>query len=345
MDEREFNRVLDQVKLSQSQKEAMLSRLLEPERKVVPMKKLKKITVVAVAAALMVISCAAAVVTGLDQRLLDYMGWGEQGQELLVPGVVPLDITVEDNGAALHITQVLMDRYSLVVLADFTAPEGTVLDMGHAAHWGYTRFDSTAKMPYLLDQEGREVPVNSSCGYGWKILEDSDPEDNHLTMLFQLSVPADGALNQEGAAYFGLEAGNLKAYDRENERDTILCEGDWSTWIPLPDEDIGWIQTVEDAGIQEIYLSPMTLQITLDRVLYLKQLDTQGVTLTDREGRNIPMTFLFGDSGNAVVTQTANQNYRLDELIDPALLQGGKLTLHLEDGTVDIPLDGLAPIE
>ena len=59
MDEN-LRRVFDQVKPSPEQKEAMLRRLLESERKVVPMKKLKKLTVFAVAAALMLISVAAA---------------------------------------------------------------------------------------------------------------------------------------------------------------------------------------------------------------------------------------------------------------------------------------------
>lgn len=63
MDEQKFRRVFDQVKPSRSQKEAMLARLLESERKVVPMKKLKKLTAVGIAAALVLalVTCAAAV--------------------------------------------------------------------------------------------------------------------------------------------------------------------------------------------------------------------------------------------------------------------------------------------
>ena len=83
MDEN-LRRVFDRTRPSPEQKEAMLSRLLEPERKVVPMKKLKKLTVIGIAAALMVISCAAAVVTGIDQRLLD--GGGQRGHTPHFPG-------------------------------------------------------------------------------------------------------------------------------------------------------------------------------------------------------------------------------------------------------------------
>ena len=77
-----LNRVFDQVKPSPEGRERMLDRLLQTERKDRPMKKLKKLTVAAIAAALMVISCAAAVVTGLDQRLIDYFGGGKQVEEL-----------------------------------------------------------------------------------------------------------------------------------------------------------------------------------------------------------------------------------------------------------------------
>ena len=129
MEPRDLNRVFDALAPTPEQEQAVLDRLLQTERKVKPMKKLKKLTVAAVAAALMVISCAAAVVTGIDQRLLDYFGASPKQAELLLPGAVPVDVTAEDNGATLHVTQVLMDRYNVMIVADFTAPEGTVLDM------------------------------------------------------------------------------------------------------------------------------------------------------------------------------------------------------------------------
>ena len=67
MDKQDFNRVLDQITPSPQQKEAMLARLLESERKGTPMKKLRKLAVIGIAAALMVISCAAAGALVLDR--------------------------------------------------------------------------------------------------------------------------------------------------------------------------------------------------------------------------------------------------------------------------------------
>ena len=127
MEPRDLNRMFDALAPTADQEQAVLDRLLQTERKGRPIRKLKKLTVVAIAAALMVISCAAAVVTGLDQRLIDYFGAGPEQAELLAFGAVPVDVTVKDNGATLHVTQVLMDRYYIMFLADFTAPEGTVL--------------------------------------------------------------------------------------------------------------------------------------------------------------------------------------------------------------------------
>lgn len=49
------------------------------------MKRMKKLIVVGIAAALMVTACAAAVVTGLDRRLADYFGAGPEQVELLAP--------------------------------------------------------------------------------------------------------------------------------------------------------------------------------------------------------------------------------------------------------------------
>lgn len=77
MDRHELNRVFDQLVPTAGQEEALLNRLLEPERKDKPMKRLKKLTVFGIAAALMVVTCAAAVASGLPARLYQLAtgGW------------------------------------------------------------------------------------------------------------------------------------------------------------------------------------------------------------------------------------------------------------------------------
>lgn len=62
MDRHELNRVFDQLAPTAEQEKAVLSRLLQTERKVIPMRKMKKLTSIGIAAALVLVlvTCAAA---------------------------------------------------------------------------------------------------------------------------------------------------------------------------------------------------------------------------------------------------------------------------------------------
>lgn len=348
-----FNRVFEQVKPSPEQKEVMLARLLEPERKVVPMKKLKKLTVAGIAAALMVISCAAAVVTGLDQRLLDYFGASPKQAELLAPCALPVDVTVEDNGAALHISQVLMDRYSILVLADFTAPEGTVLDLDLDGEYG-GRFQDFWGFS-LLDQAGEPIRLNQSCSTQTNVLDDGDPLDNHLTLLLQMWLGRGIRPDREIGGLF-IPAKNLVQQNLETQSYDTVYPGDWSCQVPISWRDMGWSmplnQTVGqidgvDIAVTEVYLSPMTLQIHMEHDYadlfrdLLQVFDADDVTLTARDGKTVRMAE-YDPSANDV---EQDWSFRLNEIIDPSQFQGGKLTLRVGDGSVDIPLDGLVPAE
>ena len=158
MEPHDLNRVFEGISPSPEQERAMLNRLLQTERKGRPMKtNMKRLTVFAVAAVLMVATCAAAVVTGIDQRLIDYFGGGKQVEELLLPGAMAVDVTAEDNGATLHVTQVLRDRYSIAALADFTVPEGTELDV-REPECSFAGFQSDDEGVLFLDSDG--VAVN-----------------------------------------------------------------------------------------------------------------------------------------------------------------------------------------
>ena len=370
-----FNRVFEQVKPSPEQKEVMLSRLLEPERKVKPMKKLKKLTVVGIAAALMVITCAAAMVTGIDQRLMNFMGWGEQAQELLAPGAVTVDVTAEDNGSTLHITQVLMDRYSILVLMDFTAPEGTVLDAGNDDSSGYqfniAENHLTPRVPAIVTKE-REIPLGwLHAGYSLKVLPDADPADNHLTLLFDIGL-RDGIQpdwEMEGLIFY---ARGLYAWGTDSEEP--VCAGDWTCRIPVTWQDTGWsLQPDQPAGqmngsditVKEVYLSPMTLQIYMESVPIESATRTtdrpywypasEHIILTAKDGKTIPLTSVEGRYGGSssvlcgwVWPREQRVNFSLSEITDPVLLQGGTITLLLGDSGEEefvISLESLVPAE
>ena len=365
MDEN-LRRVFDQARPSPEQKETMLRRLLEPERKGKPMRKLKKLTVVAIAAALMVISCAAAVVTGIDQRLLDYFGASPEQAELLLPGAVPVDVTAEDNGATLHVTQVLMDRYSILILADFTAPEGTVLDMGEGVEgrdWGFGGMDWS--LPELLDQTGKEIDLEQSWSWTIEALDDGTPSDNHLTMLMRMDL-SDGIHPDWSVSALALAAPDLVRFDHELKRPVTVYSGDWSCQFPISWQDMG--QSIQlnlvagqvddvDISVTEIYLSPLTLQIELERAVpvplhsdesepglythWLSAINSDRVTLTTKSGQTIPLMGLGSTGGN----QYQKQSFQLAEITALEDLEGGTLNIRIEGGSVDVPLDGLVLAE
>ena len=125
----ELKRVLDQVKPSREQEAVMLNRLLTDERTEHRMKKrthTPRLAAAAAAVALVLTSGAFAAVTGLDRRLLDYFGGDGVQEELLSATAIVVDKELTDEGATLHVRQVVADRYSVVVLMDFTAPEGEI---------------------------------------------------------------------------------------------------------------------------------------------------------------------------------------------------------------------------
>ena len=365
----DLNRMFDALAPTPEQEQAGLDRLLQTERKVVPMKKLKKLTVIGIAAALMVISCAAAVVTGIDRRLLDYFGAGPEQAELLAPGAMPIDVTAEDNGATLHVAQVLMDRYNIMLLADFTAPKGTVLDLGREADDISCAFDSGsigASVPDLLDQTGRPVPYS---GWGWKtiVLDDEDPLDHHLSLLFRLTLD-EGVQPDWEIGGISMYNGDLMRHG-ENPWDIItVWSGDWSCEVPFTWQDIGRsIQPNQvigqldgrDITLTDIYLSPLTLRIRYQRYplgvspphtrtqpidyRWNHVLESDNITLTTREGRTVDL-IVEGYAGTSNFWDHRDI-YHLAEITALEDLEGGTLNIRIEGGSVDVPLDGLVPVE
>lgn len=360
----DLNRVFEQLAPTLEQEQNGLNRLLHEERKGHPMKKLKKMTAVAIAAVLMLVTCAAAVMTGIDQRLIDFLGGGQQAQELMAPGAQPVDVTVEDNGASFHVTQVLMDRFSVLILADFTAPEGTVLDMAEeleGIHRGFSGLDRS--MPSLLDQNGEAIDFNQSWSYHTSVLDDGDPLDNHLTLLFRMEL-SDGIQPDWDVKEVFMPAENLMRYDFEVEDMITVYSGDWTCQFPVTWQDMG--QSIEmnqvagqvddvNIAVTGIYLSPMSLQIQLEREVpvplhsdearegvyshWVSSLNVDRVTLTNKDGQVIPLI----DLGGAASDQAQNCSFQLSEITDPASLQ--TLTLRIGDGSIDIPLDDLMSAE
>ena len=377
MDKRDLNRMFDALSPAPGREAELLDGLLrDGVRRKRPMKNWKRVVIGAAAAALLVTGAAAATVTGVSQRLLDYLGVGpedSQTVELLIPGAMAVDITKEDNGAVFHVSQVLRDRTSILVLADFTAPEGTSLWMGERD--GEEPFGSSAGFygggdHYFMDEAGERIDLGIYGGYSynWEFLEDDDPADNHVSAIFQVKLPQGGLLDGQ-AASMRLPVGPL-SYATVNQetwgpRGFTLYSGEWSCDVPLPQKDIGWSQQADvfvtqldgaDITLKEVYLLPVDLLVTFDREggeklvgdveprwCYLLALSENDITLKDKDGNLVPLAPAYLGGGS--IGEEALLMFRLSEVTDPARLQGGTVTFNLSCGTVTLPLDDLAPLE
>ncbi len=376
MERHELNRMFDGLTPDPQQEWEMLKKLLQDgARRKKPMKNWKQIVAGAAAAALLVTGATAAAMPGLSQRLLSYLGVSPENAQtagLLAPGAMAVDVVKEDNGAKLHITQVLRDRTSIMVLADFTAPEGTSLKMGdpdsEKVFIGSDGFYGGGEH-YFMDEAGEKIDLRiyRNYIYQWEILEDDDPADNHLSAMFVIKLPQ-GDMLRGKAVSMRVPVGTLSysVWDEETEKPRFVevYSGDWSCDVPLPQKDIGWTQQVDRAvgeldgakiTVKELYLSPVNLLVTLGReggenlsgdveFHWLGLLGVKDIVLKDKDGNTIAM----GDSqsGSGMIEDTESTNmFRLSEITNPASFQGGSITLNLGCGTVTIPLDDLTPVE
>lgn len=376
MERHELNRMFDGLTPDPQQEWEMLKKLLQDgARRKKPMKNWKQIVAGAAAAALLVTGATAAAMPGLSQRLLSYLGVSPENAQtagLLAPGAMAVDVVKEDNGAKLHITQVLRDRTSIMVLADFTAPEGTSLKMGdpdsEKVFIGSDGFYGGGEH-YFMDEAGEKIDLRiyRNYIYQWEILEDDDPADNHLSAMFVIKLPQ-GDMLRGKAVSMRVPVGTLSysVWDEETEKPRFVevYSGDWSCDVPLPQKDIGWTQQVDRAvgeldgakiTVKELYLSPVNLLVTLGReggenlsgdveFHWLGLLGVKDIVLKDKDGNTIAMGDSQFDSGMIEDTESTNM-FRLSEITNPASFQGGSITLNLGCGTVTIPLDDLTPVE
>lgn len=384
MDRRDLNRMFDQLAPDPQRERELLNKLLQNDaRRKKPMKNWKRIVLGGVAAALLVTGAAAAVVLPrIDPKVLDYLDVDPeiteevvQAENLLYPGAMELDITKQDNGATLHVTQILRDRYNVMILADFTAPEGTRLYMGepNTAEVSCSKgFGNGSEFAVgFLDAAGERMGDQGLVSfYSWEVLQDEDPMDNRLSLMFTLS-PQQGENMAWDAVSLRVPAVDLAYYDLEQGREVTVYSGDWSFDAPLPQQDIGWVVQInqplgelDGAAITaqgELYLSPITLKFDHQRdesvpfvgdTVQEKDMavsrwyslgKAEGVTLTGPDGISVGVDYGSGAGGFGEGRWA--EVYRLKQVTDPAKFQGGTLTLDWDCGKTVISLAGLTPVE
>lgn len=394
MDRHELDKMFDALTPDPVRERELLRQLLQDDvRRNKPMKNWKRIVMAVAATALLITGAAAAVVVPrLNQRFLDYLGVDPADTEavakvenLLLPGAMELDITKEDNGATLHVTQILRDRYAVMILADFTAPEGTQLYMGEPDLPNVSTFKgfynsaglSADVSAEFLDESGERMGRDGlALFYHWEALEDDDPMDNHVSLIFNLS-----AQHGEDAVWDAVSlrapAVNLGYWDREQEKIVMVYEGDWSFEVPLPQQDIGWVIEVDQVlgeldgatitAQGKLYLSPITLKFEYKRdesVDFVGDTEQErnmavarwyslgmagGAALTTADGEIVSVDYVntvggFEEGWRAEVYRL-KEVYRLNQVTDPAKFQGGTLTLDWACGKTVISLDDLAPVD
>ena len=128
----------------------------------------------AAAAAVLLMACAFTVVTGLDQRLLDFLGGTPKEETLLSRAAVPVDASATDLGVTMEVKQVLADSYSVLFLVEFTAPEHVVLNQDSCT------FGTTY---YNFINEAGESLTRTTYSHHWYPVSQEDPADNHLEMI------------------------------------------------------------------------------------------------------------------------------------------------------------------
>lgn len=323
----ELKRVLDQVKPSREREEAMLKRLLTGERRSHTMKKrhlTPRLAAVAAAAALLLTTGAYAAITGLDGRLLDYFGGSGEQEELLSATALVVDRELTDQGSTLHVRQVVADRYSAVVLMDFTAPEGTAL----------------AEDYYAL---GKEISATapdgtrmSAWGSGFTLLADGDPGDDHITLLLTVHT-LDDSFNLLGAR-LSLDFEGLYG---DTTTKNLIAPGRWKCTVTLPDQDPGRYVALDEpmevggnqVTVTSLYVSPISFAWELgEGEDDLESMDTaalhgrkdwsEQVSLTLAEGESVPVgepNFLLTQYKTDLRGEDHGQYcFRLPRIIDPA---------------------------
>ncbi len=330
MDDRNIRRVFDQVRPTREQEEAMLERLLagteRTERK--PMKKTKKAAAVLLAAVVMLAACAFAVVSGLDQRLMDYFGFDE-GEENLVDGSwVQVDQShTYANGWTVEIKQLLADRYSVSVLANLVAPEDDMPKEGEET----VALEMDVK---LLDQQGNRRVIQAGS-YEYAALEDADPNDREFPMLWGFQLADAGVEHFTGGSVELTPVDLVRSLgSRVDFRDEP-----WSCTVPLPEGSSGLSFPVNgtlelkdgSVPLPEVYLSPIRVAFVLseptrelqENMEYLFDMDhTKEVSVTLSDGRSIAMrnegmTMSIDEPGDDPEESAGLLLFWPEEFIDP----------------------------
>ena len=315
MTSHDLNRAFEAFAPTAEQEQAMLDRLLTEQKEVRPVNRIKKMTVVLVAAALLLMACAFTMATGLDQSIVEYFKGEPEDASLMSAGIVPVEQShTYDNGWTVEIKQVLMDRNSITALVELTAPEGVVPELE------YRIFDME---PVITNAQGEGLLLG---GMPRGIpLEDPDPEDNQATILWSYDVLL-GVEEMWGGSFTLIP----RQFFWSTKEGPVQFSDGWSCTGTLPSEDAGLLYRMDEPfslegkelGLKSIYISPIRFVFTLeacDPTMDTLHEERGSVSLTLEDGSIVKMEegIYSASADQTGETDDCRIQFQPEKLVDP----------------------------
>ena len=305
-------KIQQQLGPTELQKQRMLRGIREKhERLRAPRRKVLRTALIAAVFCLLIgTSAFAAVSFGLMDGLRTFLRPATPEQEeLLAQGAYVVDQRDSNPNGTLEVKQVIGDSNLVYLLLEFTAPEGTVLDLD-----GY-RFSGSLNV-------GQQT-----TGAGFVKIADGDENDNHMTLV--MCEPTREPIAGKRAK---LELSDLEGANVGEEYQPILS-GSWSARFALDFEDCSvtypMAQTIPvegyDITLQSISVSPLSVTLRANSPYtreIMQSLDEKYAPYSDDSPRWFPVTIHYADGSTEVATHgvhmgsTSEINHLSGDILD-----------------------------
>lgn len=303
-----MNRISKILEPTEEQKERMFSNIFDKHKNEITnkrgfttMKRLRPALVAAVMVFCLITTTAfAAVYMGLDINFLNFLKPSSHEQEeYLANGAYVVDKQVKNKNGTLDIKQVIGDSNVTLILMDFTAPDGIVLNKAH-----YSFEDIKIDFGHGF------------AGYGIISLKDENINDNKISMV--MSVKTNESLMGQK---FHLKLTDLNSSDTIPGEFTTVVSGEWKTSFKLDFKNYSTDYQVDklikmfdyDATIKTISISPISVTLKLESPFTEKIVKASGTweVLGPNEYSDIyPITINYKD-GTSETTDIFNGMHHL----------------------------------
>ena len=303
------------------QKQRMLRGIREKhERLRAPRHKMLRTALIAAVFCILIgTSAFAAVSFGLMDGLRTFLQPATPEQEeLLAQGAYVVNKSDSNPNGTLEVKQVIGDSNLIYLLLEFTAPDGTVLDLD-----GY-RFNGS------LDA-GQQT-----TGAGFVKIADADENDNHMTLV--MCEPTWEPIAGKRAK---LELSDLEGANVGEEYQPILS-GSWTVSFPLDFEDCSvtypMTQTIPvegyDMTLQSISVSPLSVTLRANSPYtreIMQSLDEKYAPYSENSPRWFPVTIHYADGS----TEAAARGVRMGSTSEVNHLSGDILDIITFDSLIN----------